>query len=151
VVGGGTDDPAFCLAGAAPFGLMYVVSIFGAQEYGDPVEHALALSRISYASNAFQGPIILEGGTPFGAAALAVSTMPASFIYPGTVERVLVSLGADLALLVSGLPLDATGRLELPLDLRNPVLDGRTLFLQAFELTGTPTSSNGLALQFAPQ
>ncbi|MEZ6197802.1 MAG: hypothetical protein R3F20_19100 [Planctomycetota bacterium] len=150
VFGGAGVSPPGSPTGTPDYGFVWIESLFGSDEYGDPSEHALTLSRQPY-SNPFLGPLVVGGGTPNGAISLVASYQPDDFIFPGTTVRVLLDVGAPLAFILDNLPLDANGGASFPLDLRNPLLDGTTVYLQAFDLPAGPQSSNAIAIRFGPQ
>ncbi|MEZ6197007.1 MAG: hypothetical protein R3F20_14970 [Planctomycetota bacterium] len=150
LLGGNTQ--AAIAAGLLPpgpqMGRMRIESPLGWHRYGDPADHPLDLGRVNYASDPLQGPIVLTGGTPNGHGSLLGGFAADDMLYGPTAIPVLVDTGADFAFLIDNLPLDGSGAAQWPLDLRQPALDGVSLFLQFFDATNGLASSNGLALRF---
>ncbi|MEZ6197008.1 MAG: VCBS repeat-containing protein [Planctomycetota bacterium] len=129
-------------------GQVRVESVLGWHRYGDPADHALDLGRVNYASNPLQGPVVLSGGTPNGHGSMLGGFAADDMLYEPTAIPILVDTGADFLFLIDNLPLDGNGSAQWPVDLRQPALDGLTMYLQFFDVTNGLTSSNGLALRF---
>jgi hypothetical protein len=133
-------------------GRAQVVSVCAAQAFGLGLAATETLSLAwtlgAAGQEAAGGPAVM-GATPFDPGIIAASSASVQATYYGVPVLLDISPG-----LLTTLPItyDASGRLDLPISLRNPSLAGLTVYVQAFEANAAAPqgwyASNGLMLLF---